>query len=428
LSWIGILRLGLVQAALGAIVVLTTSTMNRVMVVELALPAFLPGALVALHYLIQILRPRLGYGSDAGGRRTPWIIGGMALLAAGGIAAALATALMASNLPAGIALAVLAFAAIGIGVGACGTSLLVLLSQRVAPERRTQAATLVWLMMIAGIAITAGIGGKLLDPFSTARLVLITAGVGAIAFALTLFAVWNQEGPAQTAPARVVAALGFTAAMRQIWAEPAARRFALFVFASMLAYSAQELVLEPFGGAVFRLTPGGSAQLASLQHGGVLVGMLAVAILGRRAGLRACTIAGCLASAIAILGLAIAGFVGPDAPLHSVTFLLGAANGVFAASAIGAMIGLAHQGGSARAGTRMGLWGAAQAIAFGLGGLLGTGASDIARSLLGDPAAAYAAVFLAEAGLFIAAALLAARVFAPERRPSVAASAQGAMS
>ena len=67
------------QTALGSIVVLTTSTLNRVMVVELALPAMLPGALVGLHYAIQALRPRWGYGSDVGGRRTPWIIGGMAM-------------------------------------------------------------------------------------------------------------------------------------------------------------------------------------------------------------------------------------------------------------------------------------------------------------------------------------------------------------
>ena len=82
LGWFGIFRLGLVQAAIGAIVVITTSTLNRVLVVELALPAMIPGALVALHYFVQILRPRLGYSSDIGGRRTPWIIGGMGVLGA----------------------------------------------------------------------------------------------------------------------------------------------------------------------------------------------------------------------------------------------------------------------------------------------------------------------------------------------------------
>ena len=120
LGWLGIVRLGLVQTALGAIVVLTTSTLNRVMVVEMALPAMLPGALVALHYAVQIVRPRLGHGSDVGGRRTPWIIGGMMVLAAGGTLAAAGTAWMASNIAAGIAVAVVAFVMIGLGVGAAG--------------------------------------------------------------------------------------------------------------------------------------------------------------------------------------------------------------------------------------------------------------------------------------------------------------------
>ena len=98
LSWFGIVRLGLVQTALGSVTVLTMATLNRVMVVELALPSMLPGLLVGLHYAMQLLRPRLGYGSDLGGRRTPWIVGGMALHAAGGALAAVATALMASHL------------------------------------------------------------------------------------------------------------------------------------------------------------------------------------------------------------------------------------------------------------------------------------------------------------------------------------------
>ena len=94
LGWFGIFRLGLVQAALGAIVVLTTSALNRIMVVEYSLAATIPGALVGFHYAIQLSRPRWGYGSDMGGSRTRWIIGGMAVLALGGVLAALGTALI----------------------------------------------------------------------------------------------------------------------------------------------------------------------------------------------------------------------------------------------------------------------------------------------------------------------------------------------
>ena len=420
MGWPGIIRLGLVQAALGAMVVLATSTMNRVMVVEEHFPAILPGALVALHYAVQVLRPRLGYGSDLGRQRTPWILGGMAVLVCGGVLAALATAWMGSQAVAGIALAVVAFTLIGLGVGACGTSLLVLLSERVAPPRRGAAASIVWLMMIAGIAITATAAGHALDPFSPGRLVLVTASAGGIAMAVTLLAIWRVEGPVAGLRAPAQAAAPFLESLAQIWADPAARRFTVFVFISMFAYSAQELIVEPFAGAVFHATPGESTGLTGLQHGGVLVGMLVVAVatgVFQAGSMRAWTVGGCLASAIGVIGLALAGSAGASSWLRPALFALGAANGAFAVSAIGAMMGLAHAGADSRAGTKMGLWGAAQALAFGLGGLTGSAASDAARRLFGTPDAAYAAVFVAEAALFLVAATYAARVFAaPARR------------
>ncbi|MEO0361757.1 MAG: PucC family protein, partial [Pseudomonadota bacterium] len=103
LSWFSIVRLGLVQMALGAVVVLTTSTLNRLMVVELALPAVLPGALVALHYGIQISRPKWGFMSDAVGRRTRWIVGGMGALGLGALMAAFGVAAMEESFALGIA-------------------------------------------------------------------------------------------------------------------------------------------------------------------------------------------------------------------------------------------------------------------------------------------------------------------------------------
>jgi BCD family chlorophyll transporter-like MFS transporter len=434
LGWVGIVRLGLVQTALGSIVALTTSTMNRVMVVELALPAMLPGALVALHYAVQMLRPRLGYGSDVGGRRTPWIVGGMATLAVGGLGAAAATALMGTALAAGVALAVVAFTLIGVGVGAAGTTLLALLAKRVDAHRRAAAATIVWLMMIAGIVVTATAAGHLLDPFSPARLVAVTAGVVAAAFMLTVIAVWGIEGSRTVAPG-VPGALptgdrrAFREALGQVWAEPHARRFAIFVFVSMLAYSAQDLILEPFAGRVFGYTPGESTKLAGLQHAGVLAGMILVAVAasGLRIGaLRTWTIAGCIGSAIALAGLAAAGLAGPGWPLRASVVALGVANGAFAVAAIGSMMGLAGSGRESREGVRMGLWGAAQAIAFGLGGFLGTAASDLARHLLDSPGVAYAAVFAGEGALFVVAALLAARVGKPRTaRPPLPIAAAG---
>jgi MFS transporter, BCD family, chlorophyll transporter len=418
-GWFSIIRLGFVQACLGAIVVITTSTLNRIMVVEHALPALLPGLLVALHYLVQVVRPRMGYGSDVGGRSTPWIVGGMVLLSLSGLLAAIATVLMAEQLALGVCLAALAFLGIGIGVSASGTSLLVLLAKRVQEQHRAPAATIVWMMMIVGFAVTAGTAGHLLETYSPARLIQISLGISIIAVLVTVVALWGLEGAVVGLPQAASAqkqALTFSQALREVWSEPVARQFTIFVFIAMLAYSSQDLILEPFAGAVFEFTPGQSTKLSGIQHGGVLAGMILVAlaggaIRGRRFGsLKAWTIGGCLASALALLGLVVGGIVGTAWPIRSTVFLLGMANGAFSIAAIGSMMRLATEGRGAREGTRMGLWGAAQALAFGAGGLVGTGASDLARWAMGNTGVAYAAVFAFEAALFLVAAVLAYRL------------------
>jgi BCD family chlorophyll transporter-like MFS transporter len=415
LSWFGIFRLGLVQTGLGAIVVLTTSTLNRVMVVELAMPAILPGALVAIHYALQVFRPAWGHGSDLGARRTPWIIGGMAVLATGGLLASVATAWMAVAPLLGIALAAAAFVLIGAGVGAAGTSLLVLLAKRTDDKRRATAATLVWVMMIAGFIVTTGVAGHWLDPFSPLRLVVVSGSVSLAAMILTFAGVWGIEGRGAAtieAPRGTAPPSSFRQALIEVWAEPKARRFSMFVFISMLAYSAQDLILEPFAGVVFGFTPGQTTSLSGVQHGGTLIGMALVPLVGMlyprsRGNLELWSLGGCLASALALLGLVAAALVGPSWPLRESVLLLGVTNGAYAVAAIGSMMALVGAGGETREGVRMGLWGAAQAIAFGLGGFLGTLASDFARVVLAQPALSYALVFGSEAGLFVAAAWMA---------------------
>ncbi len=418
LGWIGILRLGLVQSAIGAMVVLVTSTLNRVMVVEMALPASIPAGLVAWHYAVQLSRPHWGHGSDHGRRRSDGIVLGMCLLALGVIVAANAAVLMAGSRLWGGLLGVGGFAMIGAGVSASGTSLLALLATRVAPERRPAAAAVAWVMMIFGIVLTAGISGALLDPYTPRRLVLVASGVAAIALVITLLAVWGVEAggssiAADGAPRR---SASFSETLREIWREKLARDFTLFVFISMLAYSAQELILEPFSGLVFGYSLGRSTQLAGFQHGGVLVGMVLVGLLGtllrgdRTQWLKGSIIFGCAASAAALGGLAVAGFARPVLPLPPLVFGLGFANGIFAVSAIGLMMSFAGGGRVSGEGVRMGVWGAAQAIAFAIGGFCGAAGLDVMRHLVPSLPAAFATIFAVEGLVFVAAALFATRL------------------
>jgi BCD family chlorophyll transporter-like MFS transporter len=156
----------------------------------------------------------------------------------------------------------------------------------------------------------------------------------------------------------------------------------------------------------------------------IVVAVCGSAIGGRVLGdLRRWTVGGCVASAVVLSALAAAPRFGAAWPLEASYVALGLANGAFAAAAIASMMQLAGRGRGSREGTRMGLWGAAQAIAFGLGGVLATGLCDAARWALASDAAGYGAVFALGAALFLASAMLAARIAVRPATPAHALAA-----
>ncbi len=405
LTWLQIIRLGLIQMCLGSVVVMTTSTLNRLMVVEFALPALLPGFLVGLHYGVQLCRPIWGILSDVKGRRSRWIIMGMVILGLGAVLASGSALLMENQFWVGLVLSLIAYTMIGVGVAASGTSLLAMLASATAPSRRAAAATTTWLMMIFGIAMTAGILGQLLDPFGPARLMLITAGLMMATSLLTTLAIWGIER--KLPPITPQPDIKLSEALQEVWQHQKVRQFTFFVFLSMTAYFMQELILEPYAGLVFGMTLGETTSLSGIQNGGVFIGMLAVGIghsgfsLGK---LSHWLIAGCIGSALALSGIASLGQFAPHVTMLQINVsILGFFNGMFAVAAIGAMMSLAGDGQNHREGGRMGLWGAAQALAAGFGGLAGASLTDLFRHLTTD-AHAFGVVFFFEAMLFLVSA------------------------
>ena len=408
-GWTSVLRLGVVQACLGGLIVLITATMNRVMVVELHLPAMVPGALVALHYAVQLwLRPRMGHFADQHGRLTRWIVAGMALLACGVVATAALLPVLRSAPMLGYPLIIVAFVLVGLGVSTAGTLLLTLLSLRVPAQRHARAAATVWLCMIAGFILTTVVAGKLLEPFSFATLVRCAAIIGTAAVALTTLALIGLDLPETRAVRERAAATPFGEALRVVWADPIARRFSFFVALSMLAYSTQDLILEPFAGSVFGLSPADSTRISGVHQTGSLIGMLMTAMLSTRTGsLAAWARWGCVASGAALLVVALSPVVGSLLMLKGALLALGVANGAFAIGAIGSMMSLSAAADQSQTGVRMGVFGASQAIAMAAGGMLGAGASDVMRAVFDSDRLGYGSVFAMEAALFVAAAGLA---------------------
>ena len=419
-GWMSVLRLGLVQACLGGLIVLITATMNRVMVVELKLPAMIPGALVALHYAVQLwLRPRMGHFADQHGRLTRWIVLGMSILAFGVIACAALLPSLGTAPMIGYPLIITAFVLVGLGVSMAGTLLLTLLSLKVPPARHARAAATVWLCMIAGFIITTVVAGKLLEPFTFATLVRCSAIIGTAAIVLTALALAGLDLPGARDLSEHAVATPFADALRAVWADPIARRFAFFVALSMLAYSTQDLILEPFAGSVFSLSPADSTRISGVHQMGSLLGMLLTAMLSTRIGtLAAWARWGCVASGVALLAVATSPVVGSLLLLKGALLSLGIANGAFAIGAIGSMMSLSAAGDKKQTGVRMGVFGAAQAVAMAAGGMLGAGASDVMRVVLGSDRLGYGSVFAMEAALFVVAAVMASAAKQSGRAPS----------
>ena len=410
LGWFSIFRLGLVQACLGAVVVLMTSTLNRLMVVELSMAATVPGFLVGLHYAVQLSRPKWGLISDLENNRTKWINLGMLILGIGANLATLSLVLFNSNPLLAMLLSILAYTLIGLGVGASGTSLLALMAKHTAERRRPAAAMITWLMMIFGIAMTAGIVGMLLVPYSFELLLKIVAGLTVLTMIISFAATWKIENNLDEIRQTDQEKVPLLEELKSLWEHSKTRNFTIFVFLSMTAYFMQELILEPYAGIVFQYTPSQTTSLSGMQNGGVFVGMLTVGILAtalKFGTLKSWVQAGCLGSCFMLISIMLLGQVNSSLPLELAVVGLGFFNGMFAVAAIGSMMSLAGSGSKRREGTRMGLWGAAQAIAAGFGGLLGTILVDLLQVADLSPVNAYGMVFSLEASLFALAALLA---------------------
>ena len=429
MNWFSILRLGLVQLCIGSSVVIPLSTLNRLMKVELALPATIAGFLIALHYAVQLTRVNWGYLSDKTQNRSQWIIFGMLILGIGGVLASVSIPLIESNFAYGIMLALFSYTLIGFGVGAAGTPLLALLASYSSKSQKGFAASITFLMMILGLAITGITAGIILDPYSHQKLIKITASLAIITNILSYLSLKNLEKSLlNNADARIPNSIRydvpFLTGIKKIWMEREARLFTIFIFISMGAFSMQDPILEPFAGEVFGFAVGESTKLDGLHKVGTLIGIILIILcLSKfRIGFRSFSIVknerlgsekfwlitGCLFSALSLFIISLLGLTYRDPGiLNSVVFFFGISNGVFTAGILGTMLHLASRGsGDNNTGTRMGIWGAAQAYATMIAVFFSTVLVDILGLMMNSLPSVYGIVFLTAASFFIAAAFL----------------------
>ena len=389
-----LLRLSLFQAVIGMCTALLVGTLNRIMIVELGVPAWWVALAVALPMVFAPLRALIGYRSDThpsalGLRRIPYLWLG-SLLLFGGLAIMPFALLLLSeaqdaNVWVGRIGACLSFLLLGAGMQVTQTAGMALANDLADEDKRPRVVALLYTMLLLGMIVSSACYAWLLQDFSPLRLIQVIQGSAVCVLLLNLTALWKQE--ARQAKRGERESGGFARHWRALMAQPQMRRFLWTVGLGSCAFSMQDIVLEPYGAQVLGMTVGMTSELTALSAGGALVAFaLSSHWLSR--GLHACR----LASMGALVGVAAFAAVIFSGPLMSpVMFKTGAAlvgfgGGLFS---VGMLVTAMSFGNAHFSGLVLGAWGAVQATTSGaamaLGGALRDGVDALAQAgLLGE--------------------------------------------
>lgn len=413
-----LLRLSLFQVTVGMAVVLLTGTLNRVMIVELGVPAWLVALMVSLPLVFAPLRALIGFRSDThrsvlGWRRVPYIWFGT-LLQFGGLAIMPFALLVLSgdgNGPVWIGTvgAALAFLLTGAGLHTAQTAGLALASDLAPEQSRPRVIALLYVMLLLGMVTSALIFAVALADFDQIRLIRVVQGAALATMVLNCLALWKQEARSPASTARNEPRPAFRAAWRELIRQKGMRRFLIAVGLGSTAFSMQDILLEPYGGEILGLSVSATTLLTALLAGGALVAFaLAARLLGRGADPHRLAASGILAGIIAFTVVILSAPMDSGLLFRIGTATIGFGGGMFAISTLTAAMGMATNGGN---GLVLGAWGAVQATAIGGGVALGGGLRDFVNTLavnehlgpaLTGPATGYGFVYTLEIVLLFA--------------------------
>lgn len=414
-----LLRLALFQVSVGMAGVLLLGTLNRVMIVELSVPATVVAVMIALPVLIAPFRALLGFRSDThrsaiGWKRVPylwfgslWQMGGlavmpMALLVLGGDTV--------HDVPfAGEVLAALAFLMTGLGMHMTQTAGLALASDRATDETRPRVVALLYVMFLLGMGLSALVVGWLLRDFTPLGLIRVVQGAAVVGVVLNVIALWKQE---RVRPMSAEERAAPRPAFSEAWADFArggtAGRLLAVVFLGTMAFNMQDVLLEPYGGEILGLSVSATTLLTAMWAAGALAGFaFAARMLKRQANVYRMAASGVLVGIAAFSTVIFAAPMASPALFFAGAGLIGLGGGYFAVSTLTAAMTMPAEGVAGR-GLALGAWGAAQATAAGLSTAIGGGLRDWVNlhatagdlgTALATPATGYSVVYHLEIGL-----------------------------
>ena len=405
------IRLGLLHIAVAITFVAINGVLNRIMIHDLGILSTVVAGLIILPYVLSPAQVWMGQYSDThplwGYRRTPYILLGILLCVGGMVLTPFAALLLAKDFLVGLAVGIVAFGLWGIGYNMAVVSYLSLASDLSTEAQRSRTIAIMWFMMITSIIISAITIGRALEPYSEAQLVRVFATAGGVALLLALLGLIGLE-PAHVAQAGThgQSRTSQRLAIQAVIGNPQARLFFIYFILLMVAILGQDVLLEPFGAHAFGMSVEETTQLTALWGSTTLIALLVYGVglsrwISKKQG---ATLGGIIAMS-GLLLIAASGLWQMATLFRPGIAILGFGTGIATATNLGLMLDMTT---TEQAGLYIGAWGVADAIARGIGMLLGGIVRDMITWTTGDAGLGYITVFFIEAiFLLLSLALLA---------------------
>lgn len=407
------IQLGLIHVAVAMTLVPINSTLNRVMIKELAISATLVALLASLPYLFSPIQVAIGSFSDrhpiAGFRRTPYILIGLVLCVAGVLIAPQAAFSIAENFWTGLLFGVLAFGAWGMGYNLAAVSYLSLASELSGERGRGRTVAVMWFMMITGIILTAIALSRMVDPYTPEALIRAFWAVGLAALVFGLVGLVKLEPRGEDSlPAGAADNQSWVVMARGIAANRQATLFFYYLIILLAALLGQDILLEPFAAEAFEMTVRQTTRITAIWGVCVLIALAVAGFLESRTSKRTVAFWGGWLALAGFMMIALSGLlVNSGAVFYSGVVLLGLGTGLSTVANLGLMLDMTTAG---KVGLFIGAWGMANAISRLLGSLIGGAIRDVLTQVLQSPVLAYVIVFVIMGGFLFLSLIMLRRI------------------
>jgi len=405
------LQLGLIHLAVAMTLVPINSTLNRVMIKELAFSATLVAVLASLPYLLSPIQVLIGSFSDRhplfGWRRTPYIAIGLAFCVLGVVLSPLAAFLLVDNFLVGLIFGLFAFGAWGMGFNFATVSYFSLATDLSGEKERGSTISVMFFMMIVGIIATSLLVSHLVDPYTPEALIRSFWIVGIIALALGLAGLIKLEKRTFADQKEEQERHSWRFMATSILENKQATIFFVYLIILLIALLGQDILLEPFGGEAFGMPVRDTTRITSIWGAFTLVALLIAGVLERRVSKRTIAFWGGGIALGGFLLIAASGVVLNTGVFYAGVILLGAGTGFSTVSNLSLMLDMTT---AAKVGLFIGAWGMANAASRLIGALLSGVVRDILTQVLQNPVLAYVSVFMILALLLLVSLLILRRI------------------